>query len=823
MHAYLQATSGATTRRRLDVSWRADQPLLDALDVVFDGAALGHPEITHEPLRARPGAEGRRLVGPAVGAPLTVRILDRASGFVRQTPKGWAQKGPAIERIAADVAEEARRLLQGDARLGDRDLDGSPLPERPLRPSDVAVLVRRHSEAELVRDALVAAGVPAVVHGGADVRTTPAGRAWLDLLRALEAPTFTARVRAVAHGPFVGWSATRLATATDDDWEELDETVHEWAAALRTSGIGGLLRRVEARGRLTERLSGEEGGDRRLADLRHLAELLDGAHRGGDGSVAALAAWLDDQLRDGFTDADEGRRRLASDADAVAVHTIHGAKGLEFGVVLVPTLWTAPWEPDHELPVFHDAAGRRSVGVGSGGELHRWQVARARRERVQEELRLCYVALTRARHRVVVWWATAAETSRSPLARLLFGRVPGSREVPDELDAVPDEAAVRARVAELAARSGGAVEVLDVTRPPRPRTPAPPSTSPPLSVAVPTRALDHRWVRTSYSGLTAAVHELGPPPGTSVLRDPVGPRTDVVEAAEQVTLDEPSEPDARTAPPVGHPLARPLPLGEVPGGARIGTMVHDVLEHTDFVAPDLPAALRSAAVAAGAARAVEEHLDALVGGLAAAVETPLGPSFGGLRLRDLGRADRLDELAFDLPLAGGDHPSGIVTMAAIADVFAAELRPDDPLAGYDERLRDPLLTTEVRGYLTGSIDLVARHRGRHVVIDHKTNRLAPAGEVLTSWHYRPEALVAAMVDAHYPLQAALYSVALHRYLRWRLPGYRPEQHLGGVAYLFLRGMDGRLDGDAPCGVFAWHPPARFVTRLSEVLDVGVPR
>ncbi|MDQ6839961.1 MAG: PD-(D/E)XK nuclease family protein, partial [Actinomycetota bacterium] len=135
------------------------------------------------------------------------------------------------------------------------------------------------------------------------------------------------------------------------------------------------------------------------------------------------------------------------------------------------------------------------------------------------------------------------------------------------------------------------------------------------------------------------------------------------------------------------------------------------------------------------------------------------------------------------------------------------------------------IAAEVRGFLTGSIDLVARVGDRHVVIDYKSNRLAPGGEPLTAWHYRPEALAVAMADAHYPLQAGLYLVALHRYLRWRLAGYDPTRHLGGALYLFLRGMTGpdvAIVGGQPGGIFAWHPPARFVIALSDLLDRGAP-
>jgi exodeoxyribonuclease V beta subunit len=206
----------------------------------------------------------------------------------------------------------------------------------------------------------------------------------------------------------------------------------------------------------------------------------------------------------------------------------------------------------------------------------------------------------------------------------------------------------------------------------------------------------------------------------------------------------------------------------------------------------------------------------------------------------VGRADRLDEVTFELPLVGGDEPTGRLTLEAIGAVLAEHLPAGDPLAGYATRLADPVLRPTVRGYLTGSIDLVIRARTgsgtvlasaikvpdpdlAFAVVDYKTNWLAGPGEALSAWHHRPSALAHEMQHAHYGLQALLYTVALHRYLRWRLPGYDADRHLAGVLYLFLRGMTGadvpRIGG-APCGVFAWRPPGSLVTALSDVLDRG---
>ena len=884
VHAYLQATAGAH-KRTLDVSWRSDQPLLDGLDAVFAGAELGAPAIVHRPLRARPGADGPGLVVPgeraggpatgiasgiATGAPLTVRIIEGASGLVTLTPTGFVQKASAREVIAEDMAAQAVRLLRDGAVLRDRAADGSITGERPLRAGDMAVLVRSHRDAETARRALQRAGLAAVAHGGASVFATDAARHWLELLKALEQPSYAAVVRAAAIGPFFGWDAADLGTATEEQWDQVDERLHDWNRALRRRGVAGLVRRIETTEALTERLLGQVGGERELSDLRHVGELLDMWQAGHPSSVAVLLRWLAEQIAEADREAESARRRLETDADAVAIHTIHGAKGLEFPVVFLTCAWEGPYTPDDELPVFHDEHGERCVGVGGGGEVHDHQVAIARRERDEEELRLLYVALTRARHRVVLWWASASDAKASALARVLLGRDGLTGEVAQELRKVPDEGAIREALERRGAGVPGciAVETVDGATT-APAVLAGTAAGRDLAVSTFTRHFDDAWVRTSYSGLTAAAHDAPLMTFEGFATAALGEK---VEIDERVKVDEEPADEDRVEQdltgggthPAGGPdadggdprLRSPLPLGDIAGGPRVGTMVHELLEHTDFTEPDLNAALSDAADAVGARRLVEGQVDTLVAGLAAALATPWGPSFGASSsdgsgnssgngsgasssdgssdgsgdgfgdrsLRDLAPADRLDELAFDLPLAGGDDPSGYVTMAAIASVFAT-LPADDPLAGYHERLADPLLEVSVRGFLTGSIDLVARLGERHVVVDYKTNRLAPAGEPLTVGHYTPAALAVAMQDAHYPLQAALYAVALHRYLRWRLPSYDPATHLGGVAYLFLRGMTGPggplVDG-APCGVFAWHPPAAFVVDLSTVLDRGAP-
>ena len=272
--------------------------------------------------------------------------------------------------------------------------------------------------------------------------------------------------------------------------------------------------------------------------------------------------------------------------------------------------------------------------------------------------------------------------------------------------------------------------------------------------------------------------------------------------------------------------ATALPLADLPGGRHVGTFVHGVLEHTDFAAADLDTEVRGVVEAQLRARRLDLDPDLLVTGVRAAIETPLGDAAGGLALRDVARSHRRDEMGFELPLhLAGGRPAVLGDVVAL---LADHLPADDPLAGYPDAVPAPLLDRPLRGFLGGFIDLIVRRPGPDGdvfhVIDHKTNRLGVWGEPLTAFDYRQDALAAAMAHGHYPVQALLYAVAMHRTLRWRLGrAYDPGRSLGSVLYLFLRGMAGPAtpapDG-RPCGVFAWDPPASLITATSDLLHGG---
>lgn len=846
---YLQARGDAATTATLGRSWRSDAALLDGLGHVLRGAALGDPRILVHPVAA--SYPQRRHTGH--GAPVRVRQVTRAafgSGSSRQPP----MVGRVRELVAADVAADVVTQLDR-GRLSDGD------GLRPVRPGDIAVLARRNADAMTVRDALAAAGVPAVVSGLSSVFASPAARAWLTLLAALEQPGHPGRTAAAALTPFVGWDAARLATADAADRDRLADRVRQWAHVLGAHGVAALLEVAAADG-LAERLLHTSAGERMLTDLRHVAQTLHLAAVTEGLGVAALTDRLRRRVDEAAVDyAEERSRRLETDAAAVQVVTVHASKGLEFPVVYVPFAWDRFESDEPDVLSLHDDDGSRLVHVGGPGSPGYAQARdRHHTEERAETLRLLYVALTRARSQVVVWWAPSRISSAGPLTRLLLGaRRPG--EEPPVRVPLPRDDEVSATLDALAAGSGGTVAVERVEAPPpAARWASPPPDDATLTVGSARRRPDETWRRTSYTGLTAAAHAGGraglsgltgltsgptggPTGGAGGDRAASEPEPDGVDdepAAPPAgaVLDDPDDLDAPDDPDAPHDPDDPgpagaggvvLPMAALPAGTAFGTLVHAVLERTDPTAADLPAELARQCAAAGADRVADVGSGPLAAALAAVLTTPLGPAAGGRTLRDVPPRDRLAELEFELPLAGGDRPGGAAaTVARVADLLDAHLPAGDPFTGYAARLRDaPFAGTVLRGYLTGSLDAVLRVPGpggpRHLVVDYKTNRLAPPGVPLTVRHYRPDALVAAMTEADYPLQLLLYLVALHRYLRWRLPRYDPGDHLGGGLYLFVRGMcgpDTPVLGAAPAGVLGWRPPAALVVALSALLDGG---
>ncbi|MCW5953112.1 MAG: AAA family ATPase, partial [Propionibacteriaceae bacterium] len=584
--------------------------------------------------------------------------------------------------------------------------------------------------------------------------------------------------------------------------------LQNWSRLLEREGVAGLFAAVQQQSNLVERVLAQPFGERRVTDYRHVAELLHARYSSGQRGQA-LVGWLSETIT-AVEQAADRTRRLETDRHAVQIMTVHKAKGQQFPIVLVPQAADLHLGDDEGGKlVFHSDDGERVLDLGGLGTPARAE--RLRRhdlEAAADRLRSLYVAITRAQSQVTLWWArTKRNTEASPLHRLLFCDRRGTPAPAYPTDRHPRE---------LDWLAGAGIAVEDCPPPWESRLPSTPGTATKLVAPRWERQIDQLWRRTSYSGLTAAIHARGPvgPAELPVLED-----EPMVEAPADAVVTGPAS-----------------PMADLPGGTAFGSLIHHILENLDWYAPHprdepgLRQRLRAAATAALTRYPLTGvETDQLCEALLPSLLTGLGWLTDGRSLAQLPITDRLSELDFEYPLG---HSHSTTNLAEVAGLLRRWLPADDPLAGYPDELAHPGLAEQVlRGFLTGSIDSVLRVPGeagpRFLVVDYKTNRLGGQPALLLD-HYRPEAMAQEMIRSHYPLQALVYCVALHRFLSRRLPGYSAEQHLGGVGYLFVRGMAGRppvgsAAAEPETGVFSWRPPAGLVVELSELIADRRPR
>ncbi len=818
---YLDVVDQVPDDRRytLRTNFRSDARYLDAIGQLFDPSRFGPDgpfavaDIPFVPVRATDAHQQDRLTFPdGPRPPLTIRYVPRelaVEGDGQDPPelltKGWAW--PALTRT---VVDEIVTFLSSGVTLPADDVASSSDGDarRPVGPGDVAVLVRTNRQAQRMQAALLDAGVPAVLESDASVLHTPEATAVQRLLDALLRPSSERVVRPALLGPLIGIDPIELDQADDDAWDAWSESLGWWATLWREQGIAVALRRIMDEQAAASAALRRLRGERTLTNLLHLREVLHRVEVAERLGPQGLAAWLREQRHATDARADDRQLRLESDADAVTVVTIHRAKGLQYGVVWCPFLWEGRRLRGAAASVlrFRDPDSRELV-LDVTVDVADKPLAKARKEREdwEEGLRLLYVALTRAEHRCVIHTGPFNGSGASPLARLLHGADASDGELPtDPKDRSDDDL-----FGDLRALASDEIEVARV-EPPGPvvRWQRGDVVVPELRVRSFARDLDLAWQRTSFSRLSAG--ESQPPRGT--------PRD------EGRDHDHQAPEGARSS---SEDDAAPLALGDFPRGAQAGTFLHELLEHLDFQADaDGTAAvvterLRRSPFGTGADGPDPVGLTAAIRGVLA---TPLGPLFAEASLAGIARTDRLDELAFDLPLAGG-YAAGerTVSLADIADVAEQHAAGSAlPLTRFATSLRQRR-SVPVRGFLTGSIDLVARIGGvdgRYLLADYKSNWLG-AGERTTVADYHPDRLAEAMLAGDYLLQASLYLVALHRFLRQRLPGYDYDRHVAGFGYLFLRGMVGertpRADDGTPHGVFAAKPSRAFVEDLDAVL------
>ena len=338
IHTYLRAACTADARYTLGVNWRSDKVLVDSLQTVLCGAALGHPEIVVHDIDAH--HDGHRLKGAPHNAPVRLRVVKRPSVGYDDTDNIPIDR--LRSHIPADLAADIGELLASGATY-----DG-----QPVRAGDIAVIVEQHIDARACRDALAGAGIPAIYTGDTDVFESQAAKDWLCLLEAFDAPHRSGLVRAAACTMFFGETAETLAAEADELTDRVASTLREWIDHARQRGVAAVFEAAQIGG-MGRRVLAQRGGERHMTDLAHIAQLLhETAHRERYG-LPALRDWLRRQC-DNRTRVAEHSRRLDSDAAAVQIMTVLWRQGIAVPV-RVPAVRVQPVRPQRR----HPAVSRR--------------------------------------------------------------------------------------------------------------------------------------------------------------------------------------------------------------------------------------------------------------------------------------------------------------------------------------------------------------------------------------------------------------------------------------------------------------------------------
>lgn len=813
LHTYLRARQHSTQRHALAYNQRSSPSLIQALNALFQ---CNPKAFMLEGLDYPPVSSGQRKRDPFSDPHGPSAALQW--WWLPQNPHDPQNHQPCSKSAAQDVAalataKEVARLLQGGQQgqvtLGDRGLQGR----------DIAVLVRSHREGSLMREALARVGVLSVELARTSIFASPQAQALEALWTAVLQPAREPLIKAALSTEWWGLDAQAIANLTSHGWASEDDSsdpakrdlaqwmskFQQWRDDWRHRGVAFMCRRWMDAEHIPSLLLSQEQGERRLTNLLHLIELAhEASHQ--HASPEALLTWLKthrQRVLEGDEPTDEAQLRLESDRNLVQIVTIHKSKGLEYPVVFCPFLWKG---------------GSRTVGAsldglryqGPGGrtvidyrtDAHAdpdWDEglikSNIKLEDAAESLRLMYVALTRAIHRCVVvagpytvsgstkesqrallnWWVAGAGVepsawlengaSAQDLAQAWQAFL--SAHTTDTTDTAPMSCATLDPLDAVGTAHG---EVIPVS----------PSTLAPEQFVARTPA--HRWPAPWRMGsFSSLVHGTSHEAAASDRDGHTSQATDDDRDGLGQSKD--------TAPPGASFL-------NFPRGAQEGDALHGLLESIDFghearwdwaldrMATRLGASGQKAQTLKAQAREMLGHV----------LNTPLPVGTPQpLQLAQLDPTRRRVEMEFHLP-----SPR----------LEASSLRALMQEAGMEDT---SLAFSDLTGYLKGYIDLVFEHDGRFFVLDWKSNHLGS-----TAAHYAPAALRSAMTREGYHLQALLYSLAVHRWLGTRWRGYNPQQHWGGVIYLFLRGVrPGWQDAQGhPAGLHFHRTPTEILDRLS---------
>jgi exodeoxyribonuclease V beta subunit len=812
IYSYLQASGklSADEKKSLTRNYRSDAGLLAGFNTIFDidnpfvEKAIGYSN-------AVPGREQSRLIIDSGDENYKRKLTIMYNHESLSKSAAFNLFGDAIvDKIVNILSLAQQKDSQGRFRARFEHPDGS---NEPVRARDIAILTARNADAQAVYELLAAAGVHSTLQQSGNIFESDEAVALLLFLNAVIQPGNPDRIRSALATDFFQLDSCALAVLAGDEnaailneWQEIFlELLQKWQERGFIQMFSEFLRPQPSRGRVAgfhvkTKLLSLPQGERRLTNLLHLGELLHQQSSRQKLGPAALIYWLHQQINDP-EEREEHELRLESDESAVKIMTVHKSKGLQFPLVFCVNLWqqncvARTGETDffyHKLE--NDKNYRQYLELDVAGREFEQNRIQYRRERLSELVRLAYVALTRARNFCCFTWGDIKNTDGSALGYLSAN--PSAEELELLLNGGKFSGILRGwekwkndtniRIDEVVqGKFDGVVKFendVDV---------------PPWSPAPEIRPFPRNWGIMSFSAITEGSHE----------ENDFQPGDDDAEADEETETGVLPDDNIDL-------FSGSLPLGDFPRGPIAGNCIHAVFEQVDFgvvknsnwrnddkarrILQDnltrggLVEGVRGTATFE---QAEAKRMEQLCNMLDNVLTYPLPGNNGVIRLCDLPGSNCRPEMQFFFP----------------ADKLLDSGRVNRLLEHLSGR-RASLDVAGLRGFVNGFIDLVFESGGRYYIIDWKSNDL---GDSLND--YDETGLAQSMFESHYYLQAAIYLLALDKFLNNRLPCYDFNKHIGGVFYLYVRGMNSDFPGT---GVYHMLPDKKVLQLTGNIFELEI--
>ena len=767
--SYLKAASQADSKYTLTENWRSESGLITAVNTIFSSAdePFIFDEITFE--KGVGGIDEASITSPA-SAPLKLWYLN--SNVFSENGKS-INKTVAVDLIAEAVADEISRLITLD-------------PDR-VKEGDIAVLVRTNRQAQIIKNYLSERMIPSVLYSTGNIFDSHEALELEIILSSISEPANERRFKAALVTDLMGVKGEELEFEYEEPlwWETRLVNFRNYFLLWKRYGFIRMFRQFMAGEGIKSRLLSFQDGDRRLTNILHLSEILHQQSIENNMGMTGLLKWLSEQRDPASPRLEEHQLRLERDEHSVKIVTIHKSKGLEYPVVFCPFAWESSLVKDKEI-LFHDNEENRRLTLDLGSSQKSDHIVCGQNELLAENLRLLYVALTRAKSLCYLVWGRIKTAETSAISYLFHRKDFAPKKGDDIVTSLKGTFSEKSDddlitdLKELVNRSSGTIELAVMPFENKSEHVFPQDKKEQLVCRQFSGKIDRDWKVSSYSSLLS-----GRTPDDEL------PDRDACPDTTSISSDQ-IEPSGKKD------------IFCFPPGTGAGIFFHDIFEHLDFASKDPD----------HQEKLVENKLiehgfdpdwkDSVCSIIIKILSTPLHEQRDGLVLSSIQWTDRINEMEFYFPL----NP---VTPYKLKRIFIDHGGLNIP-SGFPDRL-ERLTFSPVRGFMKGYIDMIFHYGGCYYLVDWKSNLLGTSIE-----DYNKDALNETMKNDFYILQYHLYALALHQYMRMRIQDYRYTRDFGGVFYLFIRGMNPERGPEY--GIYFDLPSPKLINKLGKALIPG---